>query len=197
MYKKEELRKIIEGYRRAMAKDDVVMKSIAIIHKVLNLKEYQKADCIYCYVDFHNEVKTKPLIHQAFLDGKRVAAPKVLKDGMEFYYIKGYEDLQPGYSGIYEPVNCPMAMETNALILMPGVAFDKRNHRIGFGKGFYDRYLQRENTHYKIALAYDFQVFDKIPQDSYDICPDLVVTESKMYRKENETDIIINEREVL
>ena len=94
-------------------------------------------------------------------------------------------------------MNCPIAMETNALILMPGVAFDKRNHRIGFGKGFYDRYLQRENNHYKIALAYDFQVFDKIPQDSYDICPDLVVTESKIYRKENETDTIINEREVL
>lgn len=184
MYTKDELRKIVSGYRKAMSNDDVVMKSIAIIDKVLNLEEYQKAECIYCYIDFHNEVKTKPLIHRAFLDGKKVAVPKVLGEDIKFYYINGYEDLAPGYLGIYEPVCCPTAAETNALFLMPGVAFDKANHRIGFGKGYYDRFLKNENNYYKIALAYNFQIFDIVPQDSHDVCPDLVITETELYQKE-------------
>ena len=118
-----------------------------------------------------------PLVKKALKDGKRVAAPRIEGDGMEFYYITGYSDLKEGSFGIWEPFHCELAQETDALMIMPGVAFDRDNHRIGFGRGYYDKYLERENTHFKIALAYHFQIFEQVPYESHDICPNLVLTD--------------------
>lgn len=179
MYSKQEMRTVIKGYRKTLSRDDAVLKSIAILDKLFKTQYYEKAGCIYCYVDFQNEVMTMPLIKKAFKDGKRVAVPKIENGSMEFYYIKGYEDLKEGTFGILEPVGCEMASETDALLIMPGVAFDKDNHRIGYGGGYYDRYLKRENSHFKIALAFDFQIFEAVTYEEHDICPDLVLTETE------------------
>ncbi len=176
MYTKDELRKVIRGYRRSMNSEDAAIKSIAILNKLFETEQYKKAECIYCYIDYNNEVKTKPLIRKALKDGKRVAAPRISGSTMEFYYISGYSDLKEGSFGIMEPYNCELAKETDALMIMPGVAFDRENHRIGFGRGYYDRYLERENTHYKIALAYHFQIFEQVPYEPHDICPDMVIS---------------------
>lgn len=177
MYTKEELRKVIRGYRRSMSSEDAALKSIAILNKLFESVHYKNAACVYCYIDCRNEVKTMPLVKKALKDGKRVAAPRIEGDGMEFYYIRGYADLKEGSFGIWEPFDCELAQETDALMIMPGVAFDRENHRIGFGKGYYDKYLERENTHFKIALAYHFQIFEQIPYEPHDICPDLVLSD--------------------
>ncbi len=123
MYTKEELRKVIRGYRRSLSQEESAIKSIAILNKLFETEQYKNAECIYCYIDFRNEVKT------------------------------------------------------DALMIMPGIAFDRGNHRIGFGGGYYDKYLERENTHFKIALAYHFQIFSQIPFESHDICPDMILTD--------------------
>ena len=177
MYTKDELRKVIRGYRRSLSQEEAAIKSIAILNKLFETEQYKNAECIYCYIDFRNEVKTMPLIRKALKDGKRVAAPKITNKQMEFYYITGYSDLKEGTFGILEPFNCELASETDALMIMPGIAFDRGNHRIGFGGGYYDKYLERENTHFKIALAYHFQVFSQIPFESHDICPDMILTD--------------------
>ena len=96
---------------------------------------------------------------------------------MEFYYFEGYDTLQPGTYGVLEPVGGVLATDTDALFIMPGVAFDRENHRIGYGGGYYDRYLERPNQHFKIALAYQFQVYQQIPFERFDIQPDLILTE--------------------
>lgn len=176
MYTKEELRKVIRGYRRSLNSEDAALKSIAILNKLFETQQYKDAACIYTYIDCRNEVSTMPLVRKALKEGKRVAAPKIENHSMEFYYISGYSDLREGAFGIMEPFGCELAQETDALMIMPGVAFDKENHRVGFGGGFYDRYLERENTHYKIALAYQFQIFEQIPYEAHDICPDMVLT---------------------
>jgi len=175
---KEDIRKLVRGYRESLSKEDTAMKSIAILEKLLQMEKYKKATCIYCYIDFRNEVMTKPIIRRALSDGKKVAVPKIEGDGMEFYYIEGYEKLKPGTYGILEPEDCPLANDIDALMIMPGVAFDKENHRVGYGGGHYDRYLERPNRHFKIALAFQFQVFEHVPFEAYDIRPDLILTDA-------------------
>lgn len=177
MKSKLDVRKLVRGYRQSLSEEEAIMKSIKISEKLLKMEEYKRADCIYCYIDFRNEVKTKTIIRRALNDGKRVAVPKVENGEMEFYYIDGYDKLKIGAYGILEPEGCPLAHETDSLLIMPGVAFDKENHRIGYGGGYYDRYLQRPNSHFKVALAYQFQVFSKVPYEDFDIQPDLVITE--------------------
>lgn len=178
MYTKEELRKIVRGYRQALSNDDAAIKSITILNKLFATEQYKKAECVYCYIDFRNEVKTMPLVRKALKDGKRVAVPRISGENMEFYYISGHDELEEGSFGIMEPaMSCALASETDALMIMPGIAFDKERHRIGFGGGFYDRYLERENMHFKIALAYQFQIFEQVPYEPHDICPDMVISD--------------------
>lgn len=179
MYTKEEVRKIVKGYRQALSNDDAALRSISILNKLFETEQYKQAECVYCYIDFRNEVKTMPLVRKALKDGKRVAAPRISDDDvMEFYYIHGHDELEEGSFGIMEPsMSCEQASETDALMIMPGMAFDKENHRIGFGGGYYDRYLERENTHFKIALAYQFQIFEQVPYEPHDICPDMVISD--------------------
>ena len=178
MYTKEELRKIVKGYRKTLSNEDAAIKSITILNKLFETEQYKNAECVYCYIDFRNEVKTMPLVRKALKDGKRVAVPRISGETMEFYYINGHDELEEGNFGIMEPsMACKLASETDALMIMPGMAFDKDRHRIGFGGGFYDRYLERENTHFKIALAYHFQIFEQVPHEPHDICPDMVISD--------------------
>lgn len=178
MYTKQEMRKIVKGYRQSLSNEEAAIKSITILNKLFETEQYKQAECVYCYIDFRNEVKTMPLIRKAILDGKRVAAPRISDKTMDFYYITGHADLEEGSFGIMEPVpSCALAEETDAVLVMPGVAFDRENHRIGYGGGYYDRYLERENTHFKIALAYDFQIFEHVPYEEHDICPDMILSE--------------------
>lgn len=179
MYTKQEMRKIVKGYRQSLSKEEAALKSIAILNKLFESEQYKQADCIYCYIDFQNEVMTMPLIRKAVKDGKRVAVPRIADHAMKFYYITDHSELEEGSYGIMEPVmSCPLAQERDAVLIMPGVAFDRENHRIGYGGGYYDRYLQEENSHYKIALAYEFQIFEHVPYEEHDICPDIVLSEA-------------------
>lgn len=177
MQSKTEIRKLVRGYRESLPQEEAAMKSITILEKLMNTEGYKQAECIYCYIDFKNEVMTKPIIRRALSDGKKVAVPRIEGSNMEFYYIDGYDKLKAGTYGILEPEDCPLAEDKTALLIMPGVAFDRENHRVGYGGGYYDRYLERPNQHYKIALAYEFQVFEHVPYEEFDICPDLVLTE--------------------
>ena len=103
---------------------------------------------------------------------------------MTYYYIHSMEeDLEPGYFAIPEPkTSLPEATDETALLLVPGVGFDPECHRLGYGKGFYDRYLSAHPKHPTIALALDFQIKEEIPSDTFDVLPDLVVTPTKVYR---------------
>jgi len=175
---KAEYRMLIRGYRESLSKEEAAMKSIAILEKLLRREEYKKAECVYCYIDCRNEVMTKPIIRRALSDGKKVAVPRVEGENMEFYYFEGYDKLRPGTYGVPEPFECLPASDLDALLIMPGLAFDRENHRIGYGGGYYDRYLKRPNQHFKIALAFQFQIFQKIPFEEFDIQPDLILTDA-------------------
>ena len=109
-------------------------------------------------------------------DGKKVAVPKIYGDEMRFIYLPDLSQVEKGYSGIPEPVaDGPEGDDPTALVLMPGIAFDKEGHRIGYGGGFYDKFLAKEPGHPTVALCYDFQVVKELPTEEFDIPVDLVL----------------------
>ena len=117
-----------------------------------------------------------PILEQAIRDGKKVAVPKVYGDTMKFIYLEDLTQVEKSDMGIPEPVaDEPVAEDQTALVLMPGLAFDKEGHRIGYGGGFYDKFLMAEPNHPTVALCYDFQMYDHLDTEEFDIPVDLVL----------------------
>ncbi|MBR5473945.1 MAG: 5-formyltetrahydrofolate cyclo-ligase [Lachnospiraceae bacterium] len=178
---KRSLRRQILAQREAMAKDDVTKKSAEITKQIVTTSFYQNAACVYAYVDTRNEYQTTALIEQAWKDGKRVAVPKVEGRDMSFYYIRKWEDLEEGFKGIREPKKTSMlAQEDDALMILPGAAYDQQGNRIGYGGGFYDRYLSVHKGHIKLAPAYEFQVMETLPSETFDQKVFLIITEKRL-----------------
>lgn len=176
---KQELRKEIRQKRDGYSEQEISDRSAEICLKIMECTEYAKASVVLAYIPIKGEVDVKPVINAALEEGKIVAVPGVSGKTMSFYQISSFDDLQPGYMGIPEPKEyCPPVNCTGALMLMPGTAFDTSLHRCGYGGGFYDRFLEHRPQIKKIAVAFDFQVYDEIPYDENDILPDMVITET-------------------
>ncbi|MGO5051432.1 5-formyltetrahydrofolate cyclo-ligase [Lachnospiraceae bacterium LCP25S3_G4] len=185
MEKKQEIRKACLLQRKALSLQDWKVKSDIIIDKVLSHPLYLDAEYILCYIDAKQEVCTKRLIEKSLRLGKKVAVPRVSGSEMAFYYIQSYRELEPGYFGILEPnKHTPIASPPHALVIMPGVAFDFNCNRIGYGKGFYDKYLVKHENYRRMALAFDIQCVEHVEADEFDIRPELVVTEGYIYEEE-------------
>lgn len=173
---KSTLRNEIRKLKRAMTEEEILLRSQRLCEKFLKCDSYKNADTVYGYLPYNQEVRTWDLLAQAMRDGKKVAVPKVYGEEMRFIYITDFSQIETGYCGIPEPVaDAPLANEKDALVLMPGLAFDTDGHRIGYGGGFYDRFLSAEPDHPTIALCYDFQVRNDLPVEAFDIPVDLVI----------------------
>ena len=151
-------------------------------------KEYQDNDNILIYVSYNQEVETSGIINKSLERGKKVYVPKVIINKedrsdkyMEFVRINFYDDLQDGYMGIKEPVSDDYEIPQDGLLVMPGLAFDVTLNRIGYGGGFYDRYLVKNgDRYYKTAICFDYQVLDDIPAEEFDIRPDMIITDKRI-----------------
>lgn len=173
---KKELRRRIRTQKRAMTEAEIIDKSEKLGELFAISPLYLQAKTIYGYLPYNQEVRTVPMLERAIRDGKRVAVPKVLGDEMIFIYMDDLTAVEKGYAGIPEPVaNGPAADDPTALVLMPGLAFDPQGHRIGYGGGFYDRFLAAEPNHPTLALCYDFQMLDHLETESFDIPVDCVL----------------------
>lgn len=209
---KNEIREEVSVKKKALSLKQVEEYSAALLERFCVLPEYQEAECIYAYMSFNEEVLTMPIIERAWADGKRVAVPKtyasgkkrnakgkIVPDFMEFIYITSGEDCTKGYMGIPEPADkicgidemgdldlskANIADETKVLLLMPGLAFDRCMNRIGYGGGFYDKYLHHhKEVHFtKIALCFGFQLYDHIPTKGHDEKMDLILTPEEVIR---------------
>jgi 5-formyltetrahydrofolate cyclo-ligase len=173
---KKQLRASIREQKRAMTEAQIITASEKLGELFTATQMYQQAKTIYGYLPYNQEVRTVPMLEQALRDGKRVAVPKVYGDTMKFIYITDLTQVEKGYAGIPEPVaDEPVAADPTALVLMPGLAFDKEGHRIGYGGGFYDRFLAEEPEHPTIALCYAFQMLPKIETEEFDVPVDCVL----------------------
>lgn len=188
MTTKKELRQIVKGRRALLTPEEERENSEKILSFLISLPEYEKADQILCYVDYNHEVHTRPILKKALADGKRAAVPRVTGKEMEFFYIEDETDLEPGHFGIPEPKEgLPAVREADAsLFVMPGVAFDRAHHRIGYGGGFYDRYLERHPGLLSAAVAFECQIFDSVPFEAFDKRPQILITEAGISRLKEE-----------
>ena len=173
---KTALRNYIRDKKRAMTQEQIITASMQLGELFLASRAYRNARTIYGYLPYNQEVRTVPMLERAIQDGKRVAVPKVFGDAMKFIYITDFTKVEKGYAGIPEPIaNTPVADDPTALVLMPGLAFDRAGHRIGYGGGFYDKFLATEPEHPTIALCYEFQMLPTIETEAFDIPVDCVL----------------------
>lgn len=173
---KKELRRMIREKKRAMTPEEIEEKSLRLGELFLQSEMYRSAKTVYGYLPYNQEVRTVPMLEQAIRDGKRVAVPKCYGDEMRFIYMDDLTKVEKGYAGIPEPIaDEPVADDETALVLMPGMAFDPEGHRIGYGGGFYDKFLAEEPGHPTLALCYDFQVLECLETEEYDIPVDIVL----------------------
>ena len=181
MTDKKLIRKEVFRRRKAALLDDLDMWSQQIADKVYETELYKNAETIYTYVAYNREVETKIIIEQAWKDGKKVAVPRVEGDVMNFYLFQSFDERAPGCMGIPEPVTSIPASDESALMIMPGVAFDRKKNRVGYGGGFYDKYLEAHPGLGKLAVAFEFQFMDEVPVEPTDICPEMIITETTIY----------------
>lgn len=190
---KTRLRKKHLDARDMMSKEEREQKSRQIQEKVLGLPQLREADFILPYMDYRSEVMTTELVNQILM-GKlsgtgahRVFCPVV--EGMDifFYEITSLEQLKSGYQDIREPVPAVETMYTDkivgsgrSVVLAPGAVFDRQGGRIGYGKGFYDRFLAKFPQMFSIGLAFSSQLTMEIPMDEMDQRINMIVTEQEI-----------------
>ena len=152
-------------------------KSIRIVNQIINHPKYIGAKVIACYCSLKDEVNLDALILDAILKGKTVVVPKVKGNTMDFYEINHMNDLEIKTFGIREPIN-EVVFDKNRIDVMfvPGVAFDGKGNRMGFGRGYYDRYLGNLSL-YKIGICFQEQMCDSIPVDGYDVRMDEIIVD--------------------
>ena len=173
---KKELRRTIRERKRAMTEEEIVSRSKKLGELFAQSEAYKAAKTIYGYLPYNQEVRTVPMLEQALKDGKKVAVPKVYGDEMKFLYLDDLSKVSKGYAGIPEPIaDEPVADDETALVLMPGLAFDSAGHRIGYGGGFYDKFLAAEPNHPTLALCYEFQMLPELHTEEHDIPVDSVL----------------------
>ena len=173
---KTALRKQIREKKRALTPAQIENASHDLGLQFAASPLYKEAKTIYGYLPYNQEVRTIPMLEQALREGKRVAVPKVYGDEMKFIYLDDLTKVEKGYSGIPEPIlDEPVADDATALVLTPGLAFDPQGHRIGYGGGFYDKFLASEPDHPTLALCYDFQMLPHLETEEFDMPVDCVL----------------------
>ena len=183
---KRSLRSQLLAQRRSLSHDSWCASSRAAQFILLSLDEYADADCIALYAPAHNETDTELLLTAALQAGKRVLYPAVCGHHMVFRRVERLEELHKGAFGILEP--CPSGADHLAdeadLIVVPGVAFDRNGHRIGYGKGYYDRFLHHPDcSAHLVGLCHDFQLTEElIPADAHDIPMEIIVSDRRVIR---------------
>lgn len=173
---KKALRQQIREQKRAMTEAQIQAASAILAEKFAASEQYRQAKTIYGYLPYNQEVRTVPMLERAIREGKRVAVPKVFGEEMKFIYMDDLSLVEKGYAGIPEPVaDGPVADDPTALVLMPGLAFTTAGDRMGYGGGFYDKFLAAQPDHPTVALCYGFQVVPALPTEEFDIPVDCVL----------------------
>lgn len=191
-----------EGKRRraALLSEERKAAEKQIRERLRRTSAYQAAEEILIYASYLDEVSTWELMEQAFSDQKKVFCPRTVitlegEKRLDFYEIQAVSDLIPGFRGIMEPgtkgkiwavgtteqtVGAAGMQAGRTLIILPGCAFDREGRRLGYGGGFYDRFLEKNIEPVKIGLCFSCQLLEELPEEKTDIRPDFLITEKEI-----------------
>ena len=181
--KKRQLRKEVLKRRNTLTETDRKASSLKLADRIIGHQWFYRSDRLLIFASYGSEIETSEIISEALRTGKRVYLPRVEGEEMQFYKIASLEELTEGYRGIPEPDESSEKYgyyeeeADHTLMIMPGVAFDPYRNRIGYGKGFYDRFLaDKEALKIRtIAVGFQCQLVEEIPQDLNDIRPYQVI----------------------
>lgn len=182
METKREIRKRVLARRDALTPAERMRSEVLLTDRILGHQWYYGAEEVLLFVSYGSEISTRKIMEDAFRQGKKVYVPKVMGENMEFYRILSEAELIKGYKGISEPEADEAKRfiyeekrAEKALMIMPGAAFDRVRNRIGYGKGFYDRYLSDKDSLHTIAIGFDCQMVSVIESDKNDVRPMQVI----------------------
>ncbi len=183
---KNELRSKLLYARESIPEDDRRAFDMEISSRLITLSEIKASNTVLCYVSFGNEVSTREIIDFCFDNGKTIAVPRcdTEKTELVFHVISSWDDLVPGHYGILEPNGaCPVLMDTEkSLCVVPCLSVDERGFRIGYGKGYYDRFLARYKG-ISVGLCYDvLRSGSNLPFDEHDVPLNIVITDKMILR---------------
>lgn len=193
---KAALRKELKERRDNIKEEDRIAESKAIIRTLTSTEMYQNARFLLTYVSFGSEVDTKELITQAIKDQKNVYVPRIMESlsgrRMEFFKCEDIANLQRNYMGILEPelnyaqifpydIHMSLDRAEECLVIVPGLGFDQHLGRIGYGGGYYDRFLTKCRKKFSIGIAFKEQMIDEVPMGAQDCPVDLVLTSDRAY----------------
>lgn len=180
------LRSKYRGLREDLSEGEKLRLDSEIQSRLLSLREYSQADTVFTYLSKELEVDTLAIVQAAWANQKRVAVPRCIPGtrDMEFYYIRSWQDLERASFGVMEPIvqQCEKVTdESRGFCLVPGFSFDVQGYRLGYGGGYYDRFLSRFGG-FTVGVCYSFCVQWNLPHGYYDRSVDLLVTEKYVRR---------------
>ncbi|MDA4136531.1 MAG: 5-formyltetrahydrofolate cyclo-ligase [Thaumarchaeota archaeon] len=183
---KKELRQSALQSRRAMPSTRITELSWRVEENLVGQKEFRDARRVASYVAKEDEVQTAPILERALSEGKVVVVPVVDRqsDELLFFEIRNVRELSPGKFGVREPKRngSPVPLSETDVVLVPLLAWDGRGHRVGYGKGYFDRALATRGSSRAIGLAFESQAVTQVPEEVTDVQLDMVVTEKQVLR---------------
>ncbi|MBQ7708181.1 MAG: 5-formyltetrahydrofolate cyclo-ligase [Lachnospiraceae bacterium] len=178
---KKDIRDSVLFLRNSLDKKEALYISRGICNDITDLDVYDNADNICLYMSINNEVDLTYLMEQSFKDGKKVWLPRVIDKQMQFYRYEKDTKFKEGAYGIKEPDSDEVLVpDEKTLIIMPGAVFSEDKKRIGYGGGYYDKYLSKHPECQTVAVCYELQIFPDLPSEDYDIKPQVIVTEERI-----------------
>jgi len=187
MRRKKDLRESMLIKRDMLSPQERMRKSLMIKRRFFSTPEYKEAGVIAYYMSFRSEVETENMIRESLKLGKKVVLPvsRVKRKELQMVYVKNFDkDFKPGTYGILEPKNTKVKLDDLSqldIVVLPGSVFDLSGYRLGYGGGYYDRFLQTLGSETVIiGLAYEFQVVNEVPREPHDIPVHQIVTENRI-----------------
>lgn len=183
---KKQLRQAMKKRLAALSEETYRTLCSNITERLMALPEWKDAGIIGLTLSMKHEINTDIIIRHAWAEDKKVALPKAnpKEKSMDFRILNAFEDAEEAFAGIREPIperTEPVAPHDIDLLVVPGLVFDEKGYRIGFGGGFYDRFLVK----YKgltVSLAFEMQLVDSLPAESFDLPVDIIVTNQRVIR---------------
>ncbi len=179
---KRALRRRIVALRDALDAETLATRSKAVREHLFALEAYQAARTVHLFVPFRSELDTRPILEDLWGRGVRAVLPRVVPDNqLDHCVVTSWDELEPGAWDIPEPVAaCPLVDPAEVqLICVPGVAFDRKGGRLGYGGGFYDRFLESCPAP-RVALAFGLQIVGEVPREAHDLLVHRIVTEQEV-----------------
>ncbi len=178
---KTETRKILKSTRASIPETTRMDAANSITEQILRLNEIRDARTIFIYISYASEVHTHALIKALLAAGKTLAVPKIINsDYMQAETFSSWEDLVPGELGILTPTDSTPCNGPFDVAITPGLGFTLSGQRMGFGRGYYDKWFAQNKVRHKIALAFEVQLINEMPVEDTDVPMEKIVTEKRV-----------------